>query len=109
VERISQADVLVIAVTMETFLFTALALVLTIGDVRGRVPDLPISPKQLGYAATGLVVIVGLGAAAAWWKVLGHPWPCGFLNGVEAIAVLIGIAAQPLFAWAIARGMGSKS
>src|SRR5690348_8757293 len=98
-------DALILLVTIETFLFTALTIFLSFGDVKTRVPDLPISVEKLGYCAAGLVAFVALGAVTAWAAVFTSPWPGSFTTGMEAAAALAGIAAQPVLAWAIARGL----
>ena len=105
---LSQPDALVVLVTIETLLFAALSIILTLNDVKDRVPDLPLRAHELGYCAVALIGIVGLGAVTAWAALFGSRWPGGFTRGAEGLAILVGIVVQPVAAWALARGLDSK-
>lgn len=107
--ELSPTDALVLLVTIETLLFAALGIVLTLNETRGRVPDLPLRPRQLGFAATGVVTAVALGALVAWANLFTSPWPHNFTRGAEAAATLVGIVVQPLASWVIAMGLKSKT
>lgn len=107
--ELQPADALILLLTIETLLFTALSIVLSLNDVRGRVPNLPLRPKQLGYCAVGLVAVVGCGGLAAWASLFASPWPTNFTRGAEAAATLVGIIAQPIAGWVVARGLDSRS
>lgn len=101
-------DALVALLTVESLSFAALAVAVSFSIPSSRVPNLPISVSTIGYIAAAFVTIIAFGALMAWWSIFLTCWPSDFRS--QAIAVTLGLAVvgQPVFAWAIARGLKPK-
>jgi hypothetical protein len=65
--------------------------------------------RKVATAAAGVLTVMGTGAAAAWVNLfLVGDWPAGFLDWFPAVAILVGIVAQPIFAWVFVVKMWRK-
>lgn len=106
----SPTDALVLLLTIETLLFAALSIVLTLNEVEGRVPALPLNmqPRHLGWAALAVVSVVAFGALVAWANLFASPWPQSFTRTVEGATTFVGIVIQPLASLVIAMGLKSR-
>jgi hypothetical protein len=104
----THANALAVLLTTEALVFTAISVSLTFSNVSHHVPNLPLKPHQLGYVAAVLIGGLAVGALTAWWSVFASPWSCHFTKVVEGLAILLGIVAQPLMAWALARGLRAR-
>src|SRR5256885_6415692 len=93
----SAAQALTLLVTMESLLFAGLnvGLALAIPVAGGRNIS-RAGAHRLAAFALGALTIVAAGAILAWWQVFADAWPGSALRVIEAVAVLIGIAAQPV-------------
>jgi hypothetical protein len=104
----TDANALSALLTVESLLFATLGVAVSFSEPGKRVPDLPVQPRTLGLLACGFLSVVAFGALMAWWNIFLDPWPCGFRDTVIACSIGAAIVGQPVFAWAIARGMQSK-
>lgn len=103
---LSPNDALILLVTVESLLFAALAVSVTLaGPSELGGPPFVRGPK-FAWSITGVLATVSIGALMSWLELYaGSHWPCEFRATVTALAILIGIAAQPLLAALIARGI----
>ncbi|HET9197130.1 MAG TPA: hypothetical protein VFN92_02605 [Solirubrobacterales bacterium] len=104
----TDANALSALLTVESLLFATLSVAVSFSKPGSRIPNLPLAPQQLGYFAAGFISIIAFGALMAWWSIFTEPWPCEFRGSVIALAIGLAIIGQPIFAWAIARGLGAK-
>ena len=96
---LSPTDALILLVTVESLLFAALAVSVALAAPFVRGP-------WLAWTITVVLAVISLGALMCWLELYaGSSWPCGFRAALTAIAILVGIAAQPLIAALIARGI----
>jgi hypothetical protein len=91
----------------ESLLFaaTTVAIALSAGSTLGVRRVIP--PFRLAVASTTILLVVAFGAATAWWDVYVHAWPNSFTGSAQAVCILVGILAQPLFAAAVALNVNS--
>jgi hypothetical protein len=66
-----------------------------------------LSGRALALSSAGLITVVAIGAATAWWDEFGWPWQHGSAISIEAVCLLIAVVAQPLLAFAIASNVAS--
>lgn len=97
---LSHGDVLGLLLGVEGFLFAAITLAVTLAG-----PNQParkyesLKPKVLLLGVSATLLLVGTGAFVSWGGLyLGGEW-AGMPNAVEAVALLIAIVAQPVFAF----------
>ena len=105
---LAQPDALVVLLTVEALVFTALAVLMSLSATPGRVPALPMSVVRLGVCAAVVVSLIAVGAFAAWLSIFTAPFVSSITGITEAVAVLIGILAQPVFAFIFACGLQSR-
>jgi hypothetical protein len=96
------ANALAALLTAESLLFaaTTVGVGLSASSAFGAVR--PVSPFVLAFVATIILFVVAFGAATAWWDVYVTAWQWTFTRVVQAVCIITGISAQPLFAAAIA-------
>jgi hypothetical protein len=102
---LSDAQALTILLTVESLTFAAFGL--------GVAVTTPIPGGRSPYLATGklardisiVLTLVAAAAASAWWEVFMEPRaPNGGLAWVQALGVVVVLAAQPYFSWRVAWG-----
>lgn len=92
--------------TTEGLLFAALGLAANLSTAGGRrVRRLPVSGQVLGGVAVGALVIVALGATAAWLKVFASDFPSELSGVVIAVALIVAIVVQPTLAVLLGLGL----
>lgn len=108
-QEITDPEALAILLTAESLIFAVLSAVIAFAQPGNRVPDLPASAFTLGVAAVVLLAFVAFGALMAWVGIYADNWPCSFRGNAIAIAIVIAVVSQPIFATVITRGLRSKS
>jgi hypothetical protein len=99
-------DALILLVTVESLLFAALAVSVTLAGPSELGGPPFVRGSKLAWSITGVLTIVSIGALMCWLELYaGSRWPCGFRAALTALAILIGVVAQPLLAALIARGI----
>jgi len=102
----SAAQSLTLLVTMESLLFAASTVALTLGrPVAGGSGISAKGAYRLACAVVAALSTIASGAVMGWWQVFADHWPESTLRALEAIAILIGISAQPLVSFATARAI----
>jgi hypothetical protein len=104
----TDANALASLLTVESLLFAALSVAVTLSNPGSRPRDLRVQPVTLGYLAVGFLGLVAFGAFMAWWSIFATDWPCSFRGSVIAGTLALAILGQPLFAWLIASGLRRK-
>jgi hypothetical protein len=103
---LSPSDALILLVTVESLLFAALAVSVTLAGPSEMGGPPFVRGSKLAWSITAVLAIVSLGALMCWLELYaGSGWPCGFRAAISALAILVGIGAQPLLAALIARGI----
>jgi hypothetical protein len=100
------SDALILLMTVESLLFAALAVAVTLAGPSELGGPPFVRGAKLAWSITGVLTVISLGALMCWLELYGGSnWPCGFRATLTALAILVGIAAQPLIATLIARGI----
>lgn len=96
------SDALPLLLTTEALLLTAfgISVALTQRVAGGHGPTL--ARGYLACAVSVAITVAAVGAGAAWWDVYADPWPEGVTSIVQAAAIGVGIAVQPIFGWWVA-------
>lgn len=91
-------DALIAALTVEGLLFAAFSFAWTLAQPveGGRHPF--FTGAYFGWIVVAVVSAVAAAAAAAWWGIYSPDWPDDPISAIEAIGLLAGIVAQPIFA-----------
>jgi hypothetical protein len=100
------ADALSTLLTVESLLFAALSLGVSLssGTPFGRVHL--VSPATLASIAAALIVVIAAGALSAWIELFGGAnWSWSPGPGLRATGLLVGILTQPVLAVLIAMGL----
>lgn len=94
--------------TTETLLFAALGLAANLSAPGGRrVRRLPVRGELIGGVAVGALVVVALGAAAAWSEIFLSDLPSELSEILIAVALIVAIVVQPVLA--ILLGLGLRT
>src|SRR4051812_27130288 len=94
-------DALAVLLTTESLLFAVFGVTFSFG-ASGRIAMADVARLMAVFAAMILPVLAA-GAEVAWADLfLGDSWPDRFAGWFPALAIALGAAAQPLFAWAFA-------
>lgn len=101
----SSANALTTLLTTESLLFAVFALTLSFGSspVARAVPT--SAARQIATSAAAVLTFLGTGATVAWIDLFICPWPARFVQWFPAVAIAVGILAQPIFAWAFVVGL----
>jgi hypothetical protein len=104
---LTASDALILLATVESLLFAALAVSVTLAGRAETGGEPFVRGPRLAWSITAVIGVVSLGAFTSWLELFaGSGWPCGFRGAITALAILVGIGAQPLLAALIARGVG---
>jgi hypothetical protein len=105
-EGLTFSDALAYLLTTETLLFAALGLAANLSAPGGRrVRRLPVRGELLGGAAVGALVVVALGAGAAWSEIFLCDFPSDLSRILIAVALIVAIVVQPVLATLLGRGL----
>lgn len=105
IETLSSSDALLGLITVEGLLFAALAVgVALAGEAKTGERKIVRGPK-LAWAITAVIVVVSFGAAMAWLELFADGGLRCFRDASVAIALALGIAAQPCLAAWISAGV----
>lgn len=96
--ELAPADVLPLLLTTESLMFAALGIAVTRSAGRGE-KRLPV--RTIAVLLSLILSLIAFGAGEAWWELFGHGQIDGFVDGAEGIALMGGIAGQPIVAWII--------
>jgi hypothetical protein len=105
-------DALMTLVTVETFLFGFITIVIGVMTPTPRGNKLIASPKAFAVCTALLITVVGLGSAIAWldlfvkWKgVFEGEWPDHAGGVATAVAIAIAIVGPVVLVWWIVGGV----
>jgi hypothetical protein len=101
------ANSLAALLSTESLLFAALNVGIAFGQRTSRGTSRRLSGRGLALIAAGLIAVVAVGAAAAWWRIFGAPWRHDFSTGLQALCLLVAIVAEPVVAFLIATNVHS--
>lgn len=108
VEGFTYTNALAALLTTEGLLFAALGLAANVSIPGGRrIRRLPVRGQILGGIAVGALVIVAIGAAAAWLKLFVCDFPTELPGILIALALIVAIVVQPVLA--ILFGLGLRT
>lgn len=94
--------------TAETLILTALALVISIATPgQTRLPRLPGGPQLLAVIAVTAMFAAATGAAVSWAQIYTHSYPGDIPSQIVAIALILTIVVEPIFALLVALGLRS--
>jgi hypothetical protein len=103
---LTKLGLLSLLLTTEGLLFAALTVGVSLSARAKFAPPTVVPAPVLAFIAAGVIATVGAAAVLAWTDLfLGGHWPLGWNGRLEAIALLVAIAAQPLIALLIAVGI----
>ena len=103
----TSGNALAALLTAESLLFaaTTVGVALSAGGALGVRRVIP--PRFMATASTTLLSFIAFGAITAWWDIYMESWPDTFTGSAQAVCIAIAIAAQPLFAAAVALNLRS--
>jgi len=101
----SSANALTTLLTTESLLFAVFALTLSFGSSSVARTVTTSAARQIAATAAGVLTFLGAGAAVAWVDLFVCPWPGRFAQWFPAVAIAVGILAQPVFAWSFVVGL----
>lgn len=87
-------------------MFAALGLAFTAsGGAQRRIRNFAISEATLGAFAVGVLVLIAVGAGAAWWEIFGADFPSRCSGRIIALAIGLAIVAEPILAFFFSLGL----
>jgi hypothetical protein len=103
----THANALAALLTAESLLFaaTTVGVALSAGGALGVRRVIP--PQLMAIASTTILFLIAFGALTAWWDIYMESWPDTFGGSAQAVCIAVAVAAQPLFAAAIALNLRS--
>jgi hypothetical protein len=95
--------------TVESLLFAALSVAVSLSAPTSAIRNLRIEPRALGSIASTFLSVVALGAFLCWTGIFLDDWPSNWRGSLIAFITAAAIVGQPIFAWVIARGLGRRA
>ncbi len=106
VEGLTFSGALTALLTTESLLFAALNLAASLSTPGGRrIRRLPLPGRVIGGGAVGALILVAVGALAAWAELFLCDFPTALSGILIAVALLVAIVAQPVLAVLLALGL----
>ena len=103
-DSLSNGDLLTLLLSVEGFMFAAITLAVTLNAPdpkrQRKYPKLKVEALLLG--AVGTLSFVGVGALSAWSLIFTGGAYRGHAEAVGALALLLGVVAQPVIALLLA-------
>ena len=88
--------------TVESLVFSVLNVALALSASTSLPRRARPEARLLALSSAALVTVLGLGAAAAWWRLFADDWPSRLDEQLPVVCLAAGIAAQPIIACTIA-------
>jgi len=101
----TKTDAFTALLTVEGLLFTAFSVVFALGSTAPVARRLKMPAWVVGMVAAVALLGVSVAAFAGWLSLFASPWPRSATRGIEAVGLLIGLIAPPVFAMATAYGL----
>jgi hypothetical protein len=102
----TSADALRTLLTTESLVFAVFTSAVGLAAATPFGQRFLVSPRRLAFAAASFLTILAIGALVSWFDVFWGDWPGGATN-FSVLCILVGIVAQPVFAWIVAASVKS--